>query len=194
MSAVEQTIDIHPGFKGVVTGMTRAGNPQRALIIITDANEPGRIVRASTLIGSGEGVPMMQEVGGAQGFSWPPLDGTKKYKLSVKITSNSGNGFVDNKLSPAITSEKKSEPANNDKDHFFVSQFLSEDSRNLKTEQVDFDDCIITVLQYKKDNCRDKAGEVQHAHETIGMPIPSQPWSLRALWDLFISTLFPSYV
>ncbi|KIJ52395.1 hypothetical protein M422DRAFT_43272 [Sphaerobolus stellatus SS14] len=138
------TIPIHAGFKVVVTAMTRSKAELRAYISLWEKKTDARPLQSFTFQGTGEGVPMTEYKARSpppQAAKWDAA--TDNAFLTVEIKVKRGAEYVATRQTPAITSEKK--PDTQNPEHFLVSQFLSEDTK----DDHDFNDCIVTVLQYK---------------------------------------------
>ncbi|KAG6841355.1 hypothetical protein C0991_011898 [Blastosporella zonata] len=134
------TIEVEPGYKGTVSGVTAARFNQRATVNIQD--RAGRVIALTTFIGKGENVPLTQVVNPVSpAWSFGPF--AEPVTLNVLIeNSEKGDNFSPSKVILPIKVLKESDetsPAT-----YRVSTILSEDSVD-----DDYTDCIITVFQYK---------------------------------------------
>ncbi|GLB39846.1 hypothetical protein LshimejAT787_0703560 [Lyophyllum shimeji] len=134
------SVELEPGFRGTVTGITRAGYSQRATVEIKKAD--GRTVASTTLVGKGENVPMTQEVNPAlPAYAFGPFAEPMTVKVTIEFATD-GQHFKRSKEVAPVTVIKK--PDESSPQTYVVSTLLSEDSTDN-----DFNDCIISIFQYK---------------------------------------------
>lgn len=134
------SVTIEPGFRGTVTGLTRAGYNQRATINIK--NFAGRTLASTSLVGKGENVPMTQEVNPAlPAWAFGPFTEAMTVNVFIEYAST-GQTFVPSRAILPVTVTKK--PDESSPQTYVVSTLLSEDSTDN-----DYNDCIISIFQYK---------------------------------------------
>ncbi|KAF8065192.1 hypothetical protein FPV67DRAFT_1671471 [Lyophyllum atratum] len=134
------SVRIDVGFRGTVTGLTRAGYDQRATVNIK--NSAGRTLASTSLVGKGENVPMTQEVNTSlPAWSFGPFNEAMTVNVSIEYAQSGGN-FVPSRAILPVTVVKN--PDASSPQTYVVSTLLSEDSSDN-----DFNDCIISIFQYK---------------------------------------------
>ncbi|KAF8156532.1 hypothetical protein B0H34DRAFT_674992 [Crassisporium funariophilum] len=134
------SVKVELGFKGTVTGLTRAANHQRATIEMKNAS--GRVLASTTLVGRGENVPMTQEVNPAlPAWSFGPFNEVMTVFVKIEYSQSGGNFLPSKEILPVTV---KKEPDTSSPQTYVVSTLLSEDAGDN-----DFNNCIINIFQYK---------------------------------------------
>ncbi|GLB39852.1 hypothetical protein LshimejAT787_0703620 [Lyophyllum shimeji] len=135
------SVRVEPGFRGTVTGLTRASYDQRATITVQNAAR--RTLASTTLVGKGENSSMTQEVNKAlSAWAFGPFDEAMTINVSIEFAS-SGKEFRPSKAILPVTVTKN--PDGSCPQTYVISTLLSEDGSDN-----DFNDCIISIFQYKE--------------------------------------------
>ncbi|KAJ7600015.1 hypothetical protein C8J56DRAFT_1037631 [Mycena floridula] len=132
------SIDLHPGYRGFVTGVVNAQYAQRAEFKVYRA---GAVGASATFEGQGVRVHLKDVFNNREYWSFGPFN--FQATLQVTISHHRGGQYVPSKMVGPLSIRKAPEP-----DYpiqFYQSTVVSEDSADQS-----HDDCTFVVLQYKE--------------------------------------------
>ncbi|RDB23621.1 hypothetical protein Hypma_009501 [Hypsizygus marmoreus] len=137
---MNSSIKVEPGFKGMISGVTRSPSYQRAMISLKNA--AGRVMASSILAGDGENIPMKQEVNGMQGWAFGPFNEMMTMHVAVEHSRSENGTFVPSKSIVPIPMRMETDMHN--PKTYMVCTMLSQDAVDN-----DYNDSILSVFQYK---------------------------------------------
>ncbi|KAJ7576166.1 hypothetical protein C8J56DRAFT_1171576 [Mycena floridula] len=130
-------IDLHPGYRGFVSGVVDAKYAQRAEFKVYIG---GTIGASATFVGKGIQVQLKDIKSGSEHWSFGPFD--FEATLEVAISHNRDGQYVPSKMVGPLSIRKAPEP--DYPTQFYQSTVISEDLADQS-----HDDCTFVVLQYK---------------------------------------------
>ncbi|KAJ7595437.1 hypothetical protein C8J56DRAFT_1042536 [Mycena floridula] len=132
-------INLHPGYRGFVSGVVNAEYAQRAEFKIYRG---GDLAASATFEGKGVRVHLKDVFNNREHWSFGPFN--FEATLHVTISHDKGSGqYVPSKMVGPLSIQKTPEP--DYPTQFYQSTVVSEDSADQS-----HDDCTIIVLQYKE--------------------------------------------
>ncbi|TFK31943.1 hypothetical protein BDQ12DRAFT_66321 [Crucibulum laeve] len=114
---MSNSVTVERGFRGTVTGITRAERYQRASLELKNAS--GRLLGFSTLTGFGENAPMTQEINKQPAWSFGPFGETMTITVTIESAPTATGSFVASKSVAPVTIKKL--PDTENLDTFVVS-------------------------------------------------------------------------